>query len=164
MPINNQNLFFIMLSFITIFALLGKILLLAARCQMLAGNFFPISQNYFWHLIKIVYYALVAVPWWNGYHVSLTWMSRQFNSARDYQISAQQFRGETVITYPSHGWVGSSTLPGTTKEFPLKICFFLAIYHFIKSSISSPVAPFKNTSSNSLSALVSSAVLLFFLK
>ena len=47
MPINNQNLFFIMLSFVTIFALLGKILLLAVRCQMLAGNFFMISQNYF---------------------------------------------------------------------------------------------------------------------
>lgn len=47
MPINNQNLFFIMLSFITIFALLGKILLLAVRYQMLAGNFLIVSQNYF---------------------------------------------------------------------------------------------------------------------
>ena len=28
-----------------------------------------------------------------------------------------QFRGETVITYPSHGWVGSSTLPGTTNGY-----------------------------------------------
>ena len=47
MPINNQNMFFIMLSFITIFALLSKMLLLAVQYQMLLGNFSIISQNYF---------------------------------------------------------------------------------------------------------------------
>ena len=26
------------------------------------------------------------VPWWNGYHISFTWMGLQFNSARNYQF------------------------------------------------------------------------------
>ena len=85
MLINNQNFYFIILSFITLFALLQRITLLIIRYQIMSENFFIISQNYFWHLLKKVYYALITVPWWNGYHVSLTWMSRQFNSARDYQ-------------------------------------------------------------------------------
>ena len=42
MPINNQNMFFILLSFTTILALLSKILWLAARYQMLSGNFFAL--------------------------------------------------------------------------------------------------------------------------
>lgn len=47
MLINNQTFFFILLSFITLFALLQKITLLAIRYQILSGNFIIIPQNYF---------------------------------------------------------------------------------------------------------------------
>ena len=47
MLINNQNFLFILLSFITLFALLQKITLTIIRYQLMSGNFFIIPQNYF---------------------------------------------------------------------------------------------------------------------
>lgn len=47
MPINNQNIFFVLLSFITMFALIHKVTLMIIRHLVLAGNIFVISQNYF---------------------------------------------------------------------------------------------------------------------
>ena len=47
MLINNQNFFFILLSFITLFVLLQKITLTIIRYQLMSGNFFIIPQNYF---------------------------------------------------------------------------------------------------------------------
>ena len=47
MLINNQNFFFILLSFITLFVLLQKITLTIIRYQLMSGNFFFFFQNYF---------------------------------------------------------------------------------------------------------------------
>ena len=51
---------------------------------------FPFNKKILWQGKIFGYYTLkMLVPWWNGYHVSLTWMSQQFNSARDYQYELQ---------------------------------------------------------------------------
>jgi len=47
MLINNQKFYFVLLSFITLFALLQKITLLIIRYQIECGNFLIITKNYF---------------------------------------------------------------------------------------------------------------------
>lgn len=47
MPIDNKDFYFILLTFITLFALLQKATILMIRYQLMSENFFAISKNYF---------------------------------------------------------------------------------------------------------------------
>ncbi len=121
MQTNYNNLMFTSLSFITMLVLLYKIHLLTVGHTLMCGGFwliknikkhFDISNKmyimsvlqfrgetvitYPWHgwvssstLLGTTNPFSYTVPWWNGYHISFTWMGQQFNSARDYQIKKQ---------------------------------------------------------------------------